>query len=100
MLPFTHTWLPFIYLYSLGGILFLIGVIITYRMGSLDLKRKHHRKWFGLLFFGFLYYMALHSFLNLAALGHTNLAWLVAGILLVLSVMGFFLVRSRLRSES
>ena len=100
MLPFTHAWLPFIYLYGVGGILFAVGVILTLKMGSLDLKKKHHLRWFGLLFFGFFWYLVLHSFLNLAALEKTGIAYWILGIFAVLSIVGYALVYSKTRSES
>jgi len=68
MLPFQHTWLPFIYLYGLGGILFLLGIIITRRAGALDLSKPKHRMWMVILIFGFFWYFSIHGLLNLAAL--------------------------------
>jgi len=68
MPPFSHTWLPYIYLYGVGGIFFIIGIIITYKSGAMNLKKKKHRFWFKILLFGFVYYMALHFFLTIAAL--------------------------------
>jgi hypothetical protein len=68
MPPFSHTWLPYIYLYGVGGIFFVIGIIITKKSGSMNLNNKKHRFWFKILLFGFIYYMALHFFLTIAAL--------------------------------
>ncbi len=68
MPPFSHTWLPFIYLYGVGGIFFIIGIIITKKSKAMDLSNKKHRYWFKILIFGFVYYMALHFFLTIAAL--------------------------------
>jgi len=68
MPPFSHTWLPFIYLYGVGGIFFVIGIIITKKSGAMNLNSKKHRFWFKILLFGFIYYMALHFFLTIAAL--------------------------------
>jgi hypothetical protein len=67
-MPFTHTWLPYIYLYGVGGLLFLIGVVVTVKSGSLDLKRKSHRTWFAILFFGMIWFMVMHALWNMAAL--------------------------------
>jgi hypothetical protein len=68
MPSFSHTWLPYIYLYGVGGIFFVIGLIITNKSGAMDLKKKKHRFWFKILIFGFFYYMALHFFLTFAAI--------------------------------
>jgi len=67
-MPFSHAWLPYIYLYAVGGSLFLVGVIITVKSGSLDLKRPSHRVWFAVLFFGMIWFMVMHALWNLAAL--------------------------------
>lgn len=68
MPPFSHTWLPYIYLYGVGGIFFIIGIIITKKSKAMDLSKKRHRFWFRILIFGFVYYMALHFILIIAAL--------------------------------
>ena len=67
-MPFSHTRLPYIYLYGVGGLLFLIGVIVTVKSGSLDLKRSSHRTWFQILFFGLIWFMVMHALWNMAAL--------------------------------
>ena len=85
-MPFSHAWLPYIYLYGVGGMLFLIGVIITVKSGSLDLKRSSHRTWFQVLFFGMVWFMVMHALWNLAALEVLSLKisitiWLVFMVL-------------------
>ncbi len=67
-MPFSHAWLPYIYLYGIGGLLFTIGLIVTIKSGSLDLKRQHHRNWLLILLYGFIYFMVMHALWNLAAL--------------------------------
>ncbi len=66
---FSHSWLPFIYLYGLGGILFIAGIIITTKAGAFDLKRAKHKKWMWILIFGFVWYLSMHALMTLAALG-------------------------------
>ena len=41
-LTFYHTWLPFIYLYGVGGIAFLIGMYLITRTRALSLDKIHH----------------------------------------------------------
>ncbi|MEA1882527.1 MAG: hypothetical protein U9N31_09025 [Candidatus Marinimicrobia bacterium] len=65
---FTHTWLPFLYLYGLGGILFVAGIIITIKAGSFDLNRKDHKKWMWILLFGIIWYLTMHALMIWAAL--------------------------------
>lgn len=67
-MPFTHTWLPYIYLYGVGGLLFLVGVIVVVKSGSLDLKKSYHRTWLTVLFFGLIWFMVMHALWNMAAL--------------------------------
>ena len=81
-MPFSHTWLPYIYLYGVGGLLFLIGVVVTVKSGSLDLKRKSHKTWFTVLFFGLIWFMVMHALWNMAALeilslGTATVIWLI-----------------------
>ncbi|MCX8009547.1 MAG: hypothetical protein N3A61_00195 [Ignavibacteria bacterium] len=63
MLTFFDTWLPFLYLYGVGGIFFVLGLYITHKAGSMNLKKSKHRYWFKVLIFGFIYLMAIHAFL-------------------------------------
>lgn len=65
---FDHTWLPFMYLYGVGGFFFLIGMIIITKSKALDMKLKKHRYWFKVLIFGFFYFAALHAFFTILAL--------------------------------
>ena len=50
MPDFFNTWLPFIYLYGVGGIFFFAGMYIIIKSGALNLKRKNHRWWVKVLF--------------------------------------------------
>lgn len=68
MIPFSQTWLPFIYLYGVGGLFFIIGMIIIYKAKSIDLTRKRHRYWNRILYFGFFYFAVMHLVMILAAL--------------------------------
>lgn len=68
MPSFTHTWLPFIYLYGLGGIFFISGMLLVKKAGAIDLTKKRHRYWYRVLIFGFFYFMILHAVWILAAM--------------------------------
>ena len=67
-MPFSHAWLPYIYLYGVGGLLFGSGLVITIKSGSLDLKRPGHKMWLAVLIFGFIWFMVMHALWNMAAL--------------------------------
>ena len=62
MMDFNRVWLPFLYLYGVGGLIFLIGMYIISQSKSLKRERKRHKKWFYVLIFGFIYYVGIHSF--------------------------------------
>ncbi|MEA3287435.1 MAG: hypothetical protein U9Q77_08685 [Candidatus Marinimicrobia bacterium] len=94
---FSHSWLPFIYLYGLGGILFLSGIFITLKAGSFDLKRHSHRKWMWILIFGFVWYLTMHALLTWAALGSIS-PYTVLIVLLIL-VAVFVIVTLRLKEK-
>ncbi len=68
MPPFAHTWLPFIYLYGVGGLFFLSGMIIIKKSKAVNFEKKRHRYWWNVTIFGFFYFMVFHALLILAAL--------------------------------
>ncbi|MDG2397827.1 MAG: hypothetical protein P8M59_00775 [Candidatus Marinimicrobia bacterium] len=92
---FTHTWLPFIYLYGLGGILFVFGIIITIKSGSFDLSRKAHKKWMWVLLFGFVWYLMMHALMTWAALDIISVY--AVPIVLLGMVVIFIIVMLKLR---
>lgn len=68
MPSFFNSWLPFIYLYGIGGIFFFSGLIIIKKSQALDLTKKRHKYWLKVMLFGFFYFVTLHFLLNIAAL--------------------------------
>lgn len=68
MPTFFDSWLPFIYLYVGGGIFFLAGMIIIRKTKAIDMRLKRDRFWWKVMLLGFVYYMAIHAFLIIAAL--------------------------------
>ncbi len=68
MPSFENTWLPFIYLYGVGGIFVVCGLVIIKKSKAVNFEKKRHRYWWRITLFGFFYYMAIHALLILAAL--------------------------------
>jgi hypothetical protein len=68
MPPIEQTWLPFIYLYGVGGLFFLSGMIVIKKTGGINLEKRRHRYWWWVLIFGFFYFVIIHAALTLAAL--------------------------------
>ena len=85
---FSHSWLPFIYLYGLGGLLFLSGIII-------NLKNHVHKQWLWVLVFGFIWYMMMHGVLTLVALGYNKFAVLIMFLVIGLSISAYFQFRRK-----
>ncbi|WP_337865249.1 hypothetical protein [Ignavibacterium sp.] len=61
-------WIPFIYLYGVGGIFFFTGMYIIIKSGALNPNRKHHKWWIKILFGGYFFFLFLHAFLIISAL--------------------------------
>ena len=92
---FSHYWLPFIYLYGLGGLLFISGIIITLKSGSFNLKNHVHQQWLWVLVFGFIWYMMMHGVLTLVALGYNKFAVLIMFLVIGLSISAYFQFRRK-----
>tara|TARA_B000000557_G_C20638886_1_gene385480 strand:+ start:287 stop:589 length:303 start_codon:yes stop_codon:yes gene_type:complete len=86
MLDFSRTWLPYIYLYGVGGCIFIIGMIIILRSRSLKKERVRHNSWMHILIFGLLYYMGIHGFFTFLALGQFIFAVFIALAMVALAV--------------
>ena len=89
---FSNSWLPFMYQYGLGGLLFIAGIIITIRSGSLNLNKTSHWRWFWTLIFGLAWYMCIHASLNLAGLGLVNFAFIIMASVIIVSIFGAYWV--------
>lgn len=65
---FVRTWLPYLYLYGVGGLLFLVGMVLVLKHRSLNLELRRDRMWLGVLLFGFVWYAFMHLAVILGAL--------------------------------
>ena len=92
---FSHSWLPFIYLYGLGGLLFISGILITIRSGSRNLDGISHWRWFWTLIFGLVWYMSIHASLTLAALGFVSFAFIIMVSVIIVSSSVTYWVMNR-----
>ncbi|MBN1300799.1 MAG: hypothetical protein JW995_06250 [Melioribacteraceae bacterium] len=68
MPSFFDSWLPFFYLYGIGGLFFVLGLVIIRRSGAIDMKKRKHRFWFRVLIGGFIYFALIHALGIIAAL--------------------------------
>ena len=65
---FYRVWLPYIYLYVMGGVFFFLSLGIVTRAKALNLKIVRHRKWLVVLVLGLLWYMFLHWLVTYSAM--------------------------------
>lgn len=68
MPSFFNSWLPYLYLYVVGGLFFFLGLFLIKKYGAIDLTKKQHRFWMKVMIFGYFYFAALHALLIIAAL--------------------------------
>ncbi|MBT3502686.1 MAG: hypothetical protein HOB40_00550 [Candidatus Marinimicrobia bacterium] len=92
MLDFNRVWFPYIYLYGVGGGIFLIGMFVILRSKSLKLEIARHKEWFHILVFGILFYMGIHAFFTFTALGEMVFASLIALIIIALAINLIFIL--------
>ena len=68
MPSFFDTWLPFFYLYGVGGFFFFVGMVLIKKSGAINLGIKRHLFWYKVLIFGFFYFVVLHAFFTILAI--------------------------------
>ena len=98
MLEFSRAWLPYLYLYGVGGFIFFTGMAIILRSRSLKKERLRHNFWFHILIFGFFYYMGIHGAAIQAALGNYLIMFLI--ILTMGALLTWALISPRSKSEN
>jgi hypothetical protein len=59
--------IPVIYQYGVGGILFVVGLVLVTRARTLDLRTAHGKRWLATLIGGFMFFLCLHLFFQLVA---------------------------------
>ena len=68
-MSFYQTWLPFFYLYGVGGIAFLLGTFLIYKTGALRVSYETHKKWIWVLLYGYFFYAFIHALFIYLAIG-------------------------------
>lgn len=56
-----NPWTSFFYMYSLGGLVFLIGLNIILKSKACNLNLKSDRIWLRATILGFFYFLSLHG---------------------------------------
>lgn len=99
MAHLSHSWLPYLYQYGLGAIIFIVGLVITLKSGSFDPRQRVHRRWLSILVVGFIWFVTFHGALTAAALGHELLAVVAALVVMTLSILGAVLLGKKHRQR-
>ncbi len=55
-------WYPWLYQYGVGGVIFVVSVVLLLRSGALNLRHLPHRFLLGALIAGLLGFAAFHAF--------------------------------------
>ncbi len=61
-------WAPLAYQYSVGGLLFGLGLVVALRSGACDLRRRADRFWLVVVLLGLAAYFAVHLAIYLLAI--------------------------------
>ncbi len=59
----ANPWTAYLYQYAMGGLVFVIGLIVIRTSGACDFDRPGDRTWYRVLVFGYFWYAALHGIL-------------------------------------
>lgn len=59
--------IPVIYQYGVGGIVFVVGLVLVTRTRTLDLRTARGKRWLATLIGGFMFYLCLHLFFQFVA---------------------------------
>ncbi len=86
MIDFQRAWLPYLYLYLVGGGIFIIGMYIILKSNSLNTDRIRHKHWLHVLIFGLFYYMGIHSLFTFAALGQTMISMIIGLLMMATTI--------------
>ena len=68
-MSFEQTWLPFIYLYGVGGVAFGIGMLLIFKTNALRVNYIKHKNWIWVLFYGYFFYVSIHALFIFLAMG-------------------------------
>ena len=85
MIDFQRAWFPYLYLYLVGGGIFIIGMYIILKSNSLNTDRIRHKHWLHVLIFGLFYYMGIHSLFTFAALGQTMISMIIGLLMMAMT---------------
>lgn len=74
---FSHSWLPFIYQYSFGLLIFGGGLFTIFKAYGYQEFWAEYKIWVVVLVWGFIYVLSIHLLMTIAALNNTPQLYLV-----------------------
>ena len=66
-MPVDEMWFPYVYVYSIGGLIFIFGMILAFRSGAMNTATGRGRLILAILIGGMLFFMGLHFFFQFVA---------------------------------
>jgi hypothetical protein len=83
---FSHSWLPLIYQYGFGVLIFGGGLFTIFRAYGGNQFWKEYKIWIQVLVWGFIYIFSIHLFMTLSALNDAPKMYLFILALYLLNV--------------
>ena len=83
---FSHSWLPFLYQYSFGLLIFGSGLFAVFRAYCNEKFWQEYKIWIQILIWGFIYVSSIHLFMTVSALNDMPQLYLVILALYIVNV--------------
>ena len=83
---FSHSWLPLMYQYGFGILIFGGGLFTIFRAYDGNQFWKEHKIWMQVLVWGFIYIFSIHLLMTLSALNNAPKMYLLIIALYILNV--------------
>ena len=83
---FSHSWLPFLYQYSFGLLIFGSGLFAEFLAYGNEKFWQEYKIWIQILIWGFIYVSSIHLFMTVSALNDMPQLYLVILALYVVNV--------------
>ena len=83
---FTHSWLPLMYQYGFGLLIFGGGLFTIFRAYGGSKFWTKHKIWMQVLVWGFIYIFSIHLLMTLSALNNAPKMYLLIIALYILNV--------------
>jgi hypothetical protein len=88
---FSHSWLPFLYQYGFGLLIFGVGLFSVFKAYGGKEFWSQYKIWIQILFWGFIYVSSIHLLMTVSALNDYPQLYLVILLLYMFNV--FLLTR-------